>query len=103
MPGTNRAKNCIGATKNYEPLRNFGCKFSKRLGGWVRTDRIDGHILERGPRGFRPKGNGVETLKLVESFRLQGATIAPSMKSSSRFVYSENELQKLPSSLVDIF
>ena len=105
MPGTSRAKNCIGTTKNYEPSKtsNFGCKSSKRLGGWVRTDRIDGHILERGPRGFRPKGNGVETLKLIESLGLQGATIAPSMKSSNRFVYSENELQKLPSSLVNIF
>ena len=103
--GTNRAKNCIGTTKNYEPskLRISIVESSKRLGGWVRTDRIDGHILERGPRGFRPKGNGVETLKLIESLGLQGATIAPSMKSSSRFVYSENELQKLPSSLVNIF
>ena len=59
--------------------------------------------MERGPRGFRPKGNGIETLKLIESLGLQGATIAPSTTSNNRFVYHENQLQPLPSSLKDIF
>ena len=76
---------------------------TNRTGGWVRTERIGGHILERGPRGFRPKGNGIETLKLIESLGLQGATIAPSTTSNNRFVYHENQLQPLPSSLKDIF
>ena len=103
--GTSRAKSCVGTAKTcrQSKLRISIIESSERLGGWVRTDRIDGHILERGPRGFRPKGNGVETLKLIESLGLQGATIAPSMKSSNRFVYSENELQKLPSSFVNLF
>lgn len=39
---------------------------SHRLGGWINTKKIDGHLLETGPRTLRPAGvAGLATLDLV--------------------------------------
>ena len=84
---------------------------SNRLGGWVRTTRVerdDGppFIFEHGPRGFRPSGNGVETLRLIEVIddgQLKERCIGSDPESSrNRYVTHKGKLVKLPSSLGDV-
>ena len=63
-------------------------------------------IFEHGPRGFRPSGNGVETLRLVELLddeKLKASCIGSDPESSrNRYVTHQGKLVKLPSSLRDI-
>jgi len=70
-----------------------------RLGGWVHTEYDFGQVLERGPRGFKPSGKGVETLKLIEDLGLQSEVVFPTLASTKRFLYHKGHLQQLPDNM----
>eukprot|EP00941_MAST-03F_sp_MAST-3F-sp1_P003784 g3784.t1 len=74
---------------------------SSRFGGWVRTssDNKDGFVFEHGPRGFRPNGNGVEALRLIEKLGIQNEAICTAPTGNDRFVWFNGRLNKLPGSL----
>ncbi len=92
-----------------------------RLGGWVQS--VDGgpssgnggggggdgaspgsrgHVFERGPRGFRPSGTGLQTLRLVEALGLADAAVRPEDAAKHRFLYVDGALQKMPAGLADL-
>ena len=75
---------------------------SERLGGWIRTERDDGFIFERGPRGFRPSGNGTHMLQLVEELGLAGAAVKSDAAAAKRFIWCDGRMQQMPSSLGDL-
>lgn len=70
---------------------------SDRVGGWIRSDRIDGHLLERGPRSIRTGGLGQETLSLVKELGLESEMVLPSKDAKRRFLWNEGKLQQVPS------
>ncbi len=70
---------------------------SDRVGGWIRSDRIDGHLLERGPRSIRTGGLGQKTLALVKELGLESEMVLPSKAAGRRFLWNEGKLQKVPS------
>jgi protoporphyrinogen/coproporphyrinogen III oxidase len=67
-----------------------------RVGGWIRSHRVDGHLLERGPRSIRTAGHGAETLALVKELGLEGQMVLPSADAKRRFIWHEEKLYKLP-------
>jgi len=58
----------------------------------------DGFMFERGPRGFRPSGNGLTTLRLIEDLGLESEAVGTSSNSKNRFLWIENKMMQLPSS-----
>ena len=84
------------------PLRITILERSCRSGGWIFTDSTSGHVLEHGPRGFRPSGKGVETLKLVESLGLEKDVVRPAESGMNRFLYHDRKLQQLPSNFISL-
>lgn len=69
---------------------------SCRAGGWIESLRLQEFLFEQGPRSCRTKGNGRETLQLVEELGLQGQIIAAHPSARSRFVYHQKHLHALP-------
>lgn len=67
-----------------------------RPGGWLETRKGDGFLFEQGPRSFRPKGKGKETLALVEALGLQEELLAPDPEASRRYIYHQDRLIPLP-------
>lgn len=70
-----------------------------RCGGWIETVQHNGFLFEIGPRSCRPYGNGIETLKLIESLGLQNELIFASPEASRRYIFSDQKLSQLPASL----
>lgn len=73
-------------------------------GGWIGTVERQGHFFELGPRTLRPsRAQGAVTLDLIHSLGLQ-SEIHPISKTSkaakNRYIYSQGQLQTLPSSLL---
>lgn len=80
---------------------------SNRLGGWIKSEKHDGFVLESGPRTIRPIGvPGQNTLKLVEDLNLTSHVI-PILRTDSsaknRMIYVNNELCLLPNSMGSAF
>ncbi|KAF9431420.1 oxygen-dependent protoporphyrinogen oxidase [Entomortierella beljakovae] len=83
---------------------------SKRIGGWLHSDRIDDPhnpggsiLLERGPRSLRPQGiSGLNTLEMIKLLGIE-SKLEPILKTSpaakNRFIYSRDKLHMLPSSI----
>lgn len=69
---------------------------ANRAGGWVRTDFVEGCLFEAGPRSLRPKGAGLETLKLIEKLNLQNQVIAANPDAKYRYLWTGGKLQSLP-------
>eukprot|EP00940_MAST-03C_sp_MAST-3C-sp2_P000477 g477.t1 len=69
-----------------------------RFGGWVETVEREGFLFERGPRGFRPSGNGHTTLRLIEELGIDGSAIKTSSRGKNRYVWARNQMIELPSS-----
>lgn len=76
---------------------------AQRAGGWVNSTYSDGHILESGPRGFRPQGRGLETLSLAEQLGLEDELIAADPSAKMRYLYLDGKLQQLPTGLADAY
>lgn len=72
-------------------------------GGWIQTRVIDNFLFELGPRGFRPKGDGLYTLQLIRELGLEEELIAPPASASIRYIYLNGRLQALPHSLSSWF
>lgn len=65
-----------------------------RLGGKIRSERIDGYLLESGPFGFL--SNKPETRELVKDVGIGGLLLNSNDASRKRFIYTGGQLQKLP-------
>lgn len=83
--------------------RRFGDKIhltildqADRAGGWVRTDFVEGCLFEAGPRSLRPKGAGLETLRLIEKLNLQNQVIAANPDAKYRYLWTGGKLRSLP-------
>jgi oxygen-dependent protoporphyrinogen oxidase len=74
---------------------------SDRTGGWVRSAQHEGFLFDMGPRSCRTRGAGIHTLALVEALGMQDETIACGPEAKHRYLYINNRLQKLPSSLLE--
>ncbi|CUI17662.1 putative protoporphyrinogen oxidase [Candidatus Protochlamydia naegleriophila] len=80
-----------------EAVRITVVEKSCRAGGWIESLRLQEFLFEQGPRSCRTKGNGRETLRLVEELGLQDQIIAAHPSARSRFVYHQKSLHSLPS------
>lgn len=80
---------------------------SSRLGGWIKTDRVDEVLFEQGPRTIRPQGvPGQNTLSLVEELGLDNEVLPMSTNhpaARNRMIYVNGEMHKLPSSFSSLF
>lgn len=72
---------------------------SSRAGGWIQTIHKDGFLFEQGPRSCRSSGAGVDTLKLIEELGLQDKVITADPSASTRFLYIDKKLRKVPAGL----
>jgi protoporphyrinogen/coproporphyrinogen III oxidase len=68
-----------------------------RVGGAVWTERRNGYQFELGADSFQ--GNQASTLRLCHRLGIQGELIEPSPESQFRFLWHENRMHVLPSSL----
>ena len=59
-------------------------------------------MFERGPRGFRPSGNGLTTLRLLEELGLECEALGTSSAAANRYIWCNNEMIQLPSSPVSM-
>jgi oxygen-dependent protoporphyrinogen oxidase len=71
-----------------------------RLGGWIQTVKKDNFLFERGPRGFRPQGEGYATLRLIRDLNLESLVIPASDSAKIRYLWHEGRLQALPSTFL---
>lgn len=76
---------------------------SCRTGGWIQSHYVDGCLFEEGPRSLRPKGSGIETLRLIEHLNLQRHVIEADPAAQSRYLWVENKLKRVPSGLFSLF
>ncbi|XP_034940592.1 protoporphyrinogen oxidase [Chelonus insularis] len=80
---------------------------SNRVGGWIRTCQSpSGAIFEKGPRTIRNSGPVTNTLKLVENLNLSDKILPFTTNhtiSGKRYIYANNQLVLLPSSMMDLF
>ena len=76
---------------------------SARPGGWVNSHRLQGHVLESGPRGVRPQAAGQETIALAEKLGLEDQLIAADPAAKYRYIYLDGKLERLPTGLIDLY
>ncbi|SCA62374.1 Protoporphyrinogen oxidase [Chlamydiales bacterium SCGC AG-110-M15] len=74
-----------------------------RVGGWISTHLDSDYLFEKGPRGFRPKAEGLSTLRLIEQLSLQDQVIEASADAGKRYLWKDDILQKLPEGLFSLF
>jgi len=72
-------------------------------GGWTRTIHHDGFLFEKGPRGCRPKGSGIETLKLIEQLHLENEVIVADRASCRRYIWIHRKLRSFPTGVFSFF
>lgn len=75
---------------------------SDRVGGHIRTDWFQGACLEKGPRGFRPKGKGMSTLALARDLSLEDLLLPASSVSKQRFILQKGRIVEIPSSFISL-
>ncbi|XP_018318471.1 protoporphyrinogen oxidase [Agrilus planipennis] len=80
---------------------------SERVGGWMRSIKKNGLIIEKGPRSIRPRGlPGANTLQLVQDLALSEQIVAiPSNHPAAlnRMIYVNGELHRLPNNVMSLF
>lgn len=70
---------------------------SDRVGGWIKTTRVDGYQLEWGPNSFLP---GSENLfRLVQAAGIDDSVVHASPRSRNRYLWHSGKLRALPGSL----
>ena len=67
-------------------------------GGVIDSDPFGDCVVEWGPRGVRPKGNGQLVLEMVEDLDLWDELVFADDKAKKRYLYHDNKLQVLPHS-----
>lgn len=72
------------------------CVFERapRAGGNIRTDNIDGFLVEWGPNGFLD--NVPETFRLVDALGLRERVVRSSDSARRRFIYRGGHLHEVP-------
>lgn len=68
----------------------------KQAGGWIRTHFEEGALFELGARGFRGKGKGELTLRLVAELGLENALISACDQAKKRYLLLGKRLQAIP-------
>ncbi len=69
-----------------------------RLGGWIRTDRENGFLFERGPRTF-PAGRSPHLLQLIQELGLERELISSDPAASKRYLWRNGKLRSFSSLL----
>lgn len=90
-------KKKYGASVNLTLLEKSG-----RPGGWIQTIKSNDFLFELGPRSCRPKGNGRETLQLIQELGLESEVICGDSKAHRRFLFYNQKLQPLPSGVFSL-
>ncbi|KAJ3330679.1 oxygen-dependent protoporphyrinogen oxidase [Blyttiomyces sp. JEL0837] len=76
---------------------------ASRFGGWIQTERENGHLLELGPRTLRPVGhNATVTMDMIHQLGISDRAIMVSKESpaaKNRFIYYKGQLNAMPTSL----
>jgi protoporphyrinogen/coproporphyrinogen III oxidase len=72
---------------------------NSRPGGLIKTLHKENFLFELGCRSWRLQGSGQETLKLIDELDLQDQVISCDVSAYRRFLYLDQKLQPLPSSL----
>jgi oxygen-dependent protoporphyrinogen oxidase len=67
---------------------------SDRVGGYLRTSREAGYLIESGPNGFLD--NAPDTLALVRELDLNGELLPSQDQARRRFVFRDGRLRLLP-------
>ena len=67
-----------------------------KAGGVIDSDPFGDCVVEWGPRGIRPKGNGQFVLEMAEDLGLWDELVFADDKSKKRYLYHDNKLQVLP-------
>lgn len=96
-----------GLTCAWYLKRRFGDKVSlhiyekqNRVGGWIRTERIDDFLFEWGPRAFRAS-DCAEVLSLAQELGLELKEADPI--ASKRYLLHQGKLEPIPSSFLDLW
>lgn len=85
-----------------EPMKITVIEKQKRAGGWIETQDNNGFLFELGPHSLRPKGSGVETLKLIQELDLSDEILPAAPAAHKRFICFKNRLHALPQSPVGL-
>ena len=75
-----------------------------RWGGWIRTERIQGNLFELGPHSLRSTGNdAIYALELCHLLGLNSQILFCNEElAGRRFIYHQNRLEKVPSTLYEL-
>lgn len=73
---------------------------SERIGGLIRTDKINGFLCERGPRSLKIGNNSHEIVELIQEVGLKDELISCSTKAKNRYLWHSNRLHCIPNSLL---
>ena len=83
--------------KKYHPTSHITVlQEQKYSGGVIESSSFDDCIVEWGPRGIRPKGNGQLVLEMVADLGLWDELVFADDKAKKRYLYHDNKLQVLP-------
>ena len=83
--------------KKYHPTSHITVlEEEKDSGGVIESSSFDDCIVEWGPRGIRPKGNGQLVLEMVADLGLWDELVFADDKAKKRYLYHDNKLQVLP-------
>lgn len=75
-------------------LRVLVAEADTDAGGWIRTERRDGYVCERGPQGFRPTA---DSDRFVAMLGLDASVVPASAAAKRRWVVRGEHLCELPS------
>ena len=67
-----------------------------RVGGWIRTNRIEGMLFEHGPRSFRMNQN----IKLFDELGLTDQLIEA--KTKTKYIVYQQQLERVPEHLLSL-
>ena len=82
-------------------LRQAGCEIvvfeaDERIGGKIRSEQVDGYLVEHGPNGFLDSRQAV--LDLVRDLGVEDRLLRADKTAARRYVYVRGRLRALPSS-----
>ena len=75
---------------------------NNRVGGWIQTIDHEGFLFEQGPRGCRPTGAGLETLRLIQELNMEDEVILNDPAATLRYLYYANNLKLIPNNLLGL-
>jgi len=100
IAGLSIAHALINRTVNALDIDVLVLEQSNRLGGNIRTDRVNGYLCERGPIGFLDSAPA--TLSFVRELDLESELLPASETAKRRYVLGSGKLRPVPSSLLGV-